>query len=214
MFALGVLGRGSTLTVLVQPTFNIARTGRSTNKDFHSLFLLERLSLCVAATGPVKARCLGFSCDCMRRTPEIYLSEVRYICTLEFPLLRNLITCDCVTPGKNIKDVNPVDLRSRIAIAIQSPGMKMDCIRANCIYGSEKLFEETPDPEYMDRKIYEALVKLNSWSMFSDPNTFPEGTTRKPDRCARWHLHHRRWCVEPLQALIRTNGNSQEDKSV
>ena len=43
--------------------------------------------------------------------------------------------------GSNIRDLNPVDLRSHIAMAIQSPGMKVDSIRANCIYGSEKMFE-------------------------------------------------------------------------
>ena len=43
--------------------------------------------------------------------------------------------------GSNICDLNPVDLRSHIAMAIQSPGMKVDSIRANCIYGSEKMFE-------------------------------------------------------------------------
>ena len=43
--------------------------------------------------------------------------------------------------GRNIRDVNPVDLRSQIAMSVQAPGMKIDSIRANSIYGSEKMFE-------------------------------------------------------------------------
>ena len=51
----------------------------------------------------------------------------------------------------------------------------MDCIRANCIYGSEHMFEHSNDPDFMDTKIHEALEKLDAWNMFSDPKTFPEG---------------------------------------
>lgn len=58
----------------------------------------------------------------------------------------------------------------------------MDCIRANCIYGSEHMFEHSNDPDFMDTKIHEALEKLDAWNMFSDPKTFPEGLCLPPLR--------------------------------
>eukprot|EP00750_Incisomonas_marina_P015993 INCI1884.1.p1 GENE.INCI1884.1~~INCI1884.1.p1 ORF type:complete len:889 (+),score=115.33 INCI1884.1:146-2668(+) len=95
-----------------------------------------------------------------------------------FSLLLRLYEADSgeiLIGGRSVRDINPVDLRSQIAMAIQSPGMKMDCIRANCIYGSEHMFEHSNDPDFMDTKIHEALEKLDAWNMFSDPKTFPEG---------------------------------------
>ncbi len=97
-----------------------------------------------------------------------------------FKLLLRLYDVDegeVLLGGRNIKEYNPVWLRSRaIAMAPQKPGMYNGTLRSNIIYGSEEAwYDRKATDDEIDQAIEKVLARAGTLQMFKDQRLFPQG---------------------------------------
>ena len=97
-----------------------------------------------------------------------------------FKLLLRLYDVDegeVLVGGRNIKEYNPVWLRSRaVSMAPQKPGMYRGTLRTNFIYGSEdKWIDKKATDDEIDAAIEKVLARAGTLEMFKDPRLFAQG---------------------------------------
>ena len=85
--------------------------------------------------------------------------------------------------GRNVKEYNPVWLRSQIGLSKQDPAIFTDygqfsTLRANLMYGSEALLKKLGSPEQIDKHISSILKMLNCLEHFTG-RSYPQGLDTK-----------------------------------
>jgi ABC-type multidrug transport system ATPase subunit len=90
---------------------------------------------------------------------------------------------EVVVGGRNVKEYNPVWLRSQIGLSKQDPAIFTDyghfaTLRANLMYGSEALLKKLGSPEQIDKHISSILKMLNCLEHFTG-RSYPQGLDTK-----------------------------------
>ena len=82
--------------------------------------------------------------------------------------------------GRDVRDYNPVWLRSQIGISKQDPAVFLTkSLKENIMYGCEDEMRKLGNQDLIDERIMSVMKQANIWEHFGKKDKFPQGLNTK-----------------------------------